>query len=198
MMRVAVTGGIACGKSMVGSLLKNAGWAICEADEVAHRLYAPDGPAYAAVRTLAGRDAVTDDGHIDRSILASTVFGDPACLAALNSILHPLVRQEMDAWMRHCEERGLPGAAVIVPLLFEAGMAAGWDAVLCIGCSSETQRQRLRARGLGDTEIAMRIAAQWPLEKKMAAADYQIWNDGSQCALESALKDVIRRVSERN
>ncbi len=197
MICIAVTGGIACGKSLAGSYLASVGWAVCEADQVAHALYVPGGPAYDQVRALAGEDAVRTDGTIDRQKLAQKVFAAPALLEALNATLHPFVKQELAKWLQACEQQGFSGAATIVPLLFEAGMQAGWDAVVCIGCRAAVQRQRLAARGLNASEIDRRIDAQWPIEQKMAAADFAIWNDGSQQDLQGALDDVVGRVSER-
>lgn len=196
-MRIAITGGIACGKSLVGELFAAEGWQVCEADQVAHGLYAPEGPAYQAVCALGGEDIVRDDGTIDRALLAQRVFADPSKLAALNAILHPLVDQEIVKWLQVCKRDGATGAAVIIPLLFEAGMQDGWDAVICVGCRAATQRERLLQRGLDEDAIQSRVASQWPIEKKMSLADYQIWNDGDRNALYAAVKNVVKRVSER-
>jgi len=198
MIRIAITGGIACGKSLVGTLLAEKGWQVCETDHVvAHALYAPGGPAYDAVCDLFGSDILHADGSIDRKTLGQKVFSDASLLDALNKILHPLVEKRIAAWLRACAQDGAHGAAVIVPLLFEAGMEKGWDAVLCVGARPDVQRQRLLSRGLDDEAIAARIASQWPIEKKMALADYQIWNNGDRTSLAAALRDVIGRVSER-
>ncbi len=197
MIQIAITGGIACGKSLVGAYLAEQGWRVCEADLVAHELYTPGGAAYHAVCDLVGTDIVQVDGSIDRKKLARIVFEDQALLRALNEILHPLVRDEISKWLEMCLHAGGLGAAVIIPLLYESGMEKGWDAVVCIGCSPAVQRQRLLSRGLGEAEIDARIAAQWPMEKKMALADYPIWNDGDRETLSAAIQDVIERVSER-
>jgi len=197
MICIAVTGGIACGKSLAGSHLAAAGWSVCEADEVAHGLYAPGGPAYDDVCALAGKALQRPDGSLDRRQLAGKVFASARLRADLNALLHPLVAKEIARWRASCAQAGVPGAAAIVPLLFEAGMAQGWDAVVSIGCRADVQHQRLVQRGLDEAAIAARLAAQWPLSRKMAAADFAIWNDGSPCELRIALDDVIRQVAER-
>lgn len=199
MIRIAITGGIACGKSQAGQILQRLHWGVCEADQVAHELYMPAGEAYEAVRDLAGSDAVREDGVIDRAVLGAKVFSDAEQLATLNQILHPLVKKKIHEWLLHCERILLPGAAVIVPLLFESGMEKAWDldAIICMGSKPGIQRQRLLQRGLDRDAIEQRILAQWPIEKKMEAADFRLWNDGTKAELEEDLSSIVRKVSER-
>lgn len=197
MIRLALTGGIACGKSLAGAWFREAGWAVCETDTVAHDLYVPGGAAYEAVRALAGPGAILADGRIDRVALGRLVFADPAQRVALNAILHPLVGVVIADWLRASEQEGWPGAVAIIPLLFEAGMEQGWDGVACIGCPASVQRARLQARGLSEEEIEARLAAQWPVDRKMAAAEFQIWNDSTPEALYAAIQDVMARVAGR-
>ncbi|MFU8780394.1 MAG: dephospho-CoA kinase [Kiritimatiellia bacterium] len=197
MTRIAITGGIACGKSLAGTLLASMGWVICDTDSIAHRLYRPGGIAYASVCQLAGTAALRENGEIDRGVLGAKVFADPDLLQALNAILHPLVREMVAHWFVEQEAQGQDVGAAIVPLLFEAGMAAGWDAVICIGSEVEKQRERLRERGLGAAEIASRLQAQWPVMQKMKFADFQVWNNGSFEELRQVLVGIDRCVRER-
>jgi dephospho-CoA kinase len=199
MIRVAITGGIACGKSMAGQILARQGWGVCDADHVAHQLYAPDGEAYDAVCELFGPDVVQEDGRIDRFRVGARVFSNQDELVALNQILHPIVQEKLNTWLANCEARELAGAAVIVPLLFEAGLEQAWDldAIVCIGCKPDTQRQRLLDRGLDLEAIRLRISAQWPLHRKMKAADFEVWNDGSLDDLEECLLNIVSKISER-
>jgi dephospho-CoA kinase len=195
--RVAITGGIACGKSLAGTIFSSMGWVICEADTVAHALYKPGGAAYASVCKLAGDDAVLANGEIDRRVLGAKAFGDPSLLGALNRILHPLVREHISEWFAGCEADGALVGGAIVPLLFEAEMATGWDGVVCMGCDGAIQRERLRQRGLGEADIAARLTAQWPLERKMKLADFPVWNNGSVEELRHALTAIDRWARER-
>ncbi len=194
MIRIALTGGIACGKSLAASYLEHLGYTVCDADLLAHALYAPGGPAYTEVLTLAGEDAVDADGVIDRKLLGQRVFGDPERLARLNRLLHPLVARELEKWLEGEALAGRIRAVCVVPLLFEAGMEKGWHAVICVGCNPATQVGRLAGRGLSKEAIAARIAAQWPIREKMERADYPIWNDGSCADLKRAIADVVDRI----
>lgn len=197
MIQIAITGGIACGKSLAGELFAAAGWAVCETDHVAHSLYAPGGPGFEPVCALFGADILQSDGHIDRTKLGQAVFSNPERLQALNAVLHPLVKDHVATWLEDERRKGAKGAAVIVPLLFEAGMETGWDAIVCIGCSRDIQQKRLLERGLTESDIAARVAAQMPIEEKMKRADYQVWNNGDRASFAAAINHVVDKVSER-
>jgi dephospho-CoA kinase len=196
MVRVAVTGGIACGKSRVVSYLRERGIAVCETDGVAHGVMAPGGPAHASVFEAFGGDIQDKAGGIDRQKLASIVFDDPGRMAELNRLVHPFVKTEVARWLVAREESGADMAAVEVPLLFEAGMNQGWDAIICVGCSGEVQEARLRERGLSQEACRRRIAAQMPLSSKVARSDYVIWNDGTERELEQKIEDVLKEIQE--
>ncbi len=198
MIRMALTGGIACGKSLAASVLADHGYAVCEADQVAHALYAPGGAAYEEVLHLAGAGALDAEGNIDRRMLGERVFAHPDRLQALNRILHPRVARALDAWLAAQQAAGLQRTVCVVPLLFEAGMEQGWDAVVCIGSQPEQQAARLAARGLTQDAIRARLAAQWPIEQKMEKADYRIWNDGSRSELAAAMGWVVEQIEEQD
>jgi dephospho-CoA kinase len=191
MLRVAVTGGIACGKSLVGSCLGRQGFAVCEADELAHRAMAPGRPAFDKVVGLFGPGILGPDGRIDRGALGRLVFGRREKLAALNAAVHPHV---IAAWRRWLEEQ--PGntaaAAIVAPLLYEAGQGGGWDGVICVASPRREQLRRLKERGLSAAEALLRIEAQMPLDRKVGLADYVVVNTGAQ----EALEDQVRRVAD--
>ena len=178
MLRVAITGGIACGKSTVGSFLRAKGIPVCEADELAHAVMRKGAGVYLKVMETFGRNIAGPDGEIDRATLGGIVFGAPGKLADLNSIVHPVVKRRWRAWLS-----GLGGnlrmAAVIVPLLYEIGDAGSWDRVICVGASEQYQRERLRERGLCDSGIGRRLASQMPVAEKMERADFVIENCGT-------------------
>lgn len=193
MERIAVTGGIACGKSVVGSFLAEEGVPVCDCDDVARRLMEPGGACFGAVVEAFGRAVMSSDGRIDRLRLAGIVFTDPVRLARLNAIVHPAVFDACRRWLD-----GVRGAAaaVIVPLLFEAGAEQGWDAVVCVSASPAVQRQRLQARGLAPADAQRRMAAQMPVREKMARADYVIMNDGTLEMLRAQTRRVLRSILE--
>ena len=197
MVRIAVTGGIACGKSRVALYLQARGIAVCDADTIAHRALDCGGVVYQNVVRAFGSEILDDEGNIDRRKLGEVVFRDPDRLVDLNKFVHPVVKAEIERWLsaQLCEEQAM--AVVVVPLLFEADMAHGWDAVVCVGCSPDVQRDRLMARGFDDDECRQRVAAQMPLSEKMKRSDFEIWNDGSEEQLEERIGEVLRLIWER-
>lgn len=196
MRRVALTGGIACGKSVVGAILQRHGVAVCDADHVAHAVMRAGHAAYDEIVRTFGRGVVGVDGELDRSQLGRLVFADEAARQQLNAIVHPRVRVAWEAWLRAQETAGPLVAVVIIPLLFEAGMDAGWDAIVCVRSPPVQQRQRLAARGLSEREIDQRLMAQWPVSEKAARADYVIDNDDSVAELEERTVNVVNQIVE--
>ena len=191
-MRIAVTGGIACGKSTVARMLERRGGEVLDTDDVAHVLEGPRGAAVPEIAKVFGNGVVASDGSIDRRRLGGMVFGDAAALARLNAILHPLIASEVDAWL----ERGTdaPFKAVLVPLLYEAGFdrKVRWDKIVAVVCSEDEQIRRLKGRGFNETEARKRIAAQMPCAEKAARADSVIWNDADLRTLEGEVDKVLK------
>lgn len=178
MMATGITGGVGMGKTTVGNLLGELGFLVIDTDQLARELVVPGQPALEVIRTAFGEEIISPSGELDRHKLGSIVFADSEARLRLERILHPLIRQrwrdQLDIWRR----QNVSNAIVLVPLLFEANLAADFDRILCVCCSRETQEQRLLNRGWKKEEIARRIAAQWPVEKKMNLADYVIWTEG--------------------
>jgi len=197
MLRVAVTGGIACGKSLVGSCLGRMGFAVCEADELAHRVMLPGQPAFDAVVARFGKGIVGADGRIERKVLGRLVFGCPESLAALNAAVHPHVIAAWGKWLDELDRRALPAAAVVAPLLYESGRGAGWDAVICVASPRREQLRRLTERGLSEAEAVLRIEAQMPLDRKVGLADYVVANTGALAALEDQVTMVANAILKR-
>ncbi len=196
MIRIAVTGGIACGKSLAASFMREQGVSVCDADEVAHRQMLPGTAVYRKVVETFGPGILAADGAIRRDVLGGIVFQEPERLARLNALVHPAVREEMTQWLDREEASGTRMAAAVIPLLFEAGMAQGWDAVVCIACSPPVQMARLRSRGLDDAACRVRLLAQMPIEQKAARSDFTIQNDGSPEALSASVMRTLERIEE--
>lgn len=197
MIRIAVTGGIACGKSLAASLMRKAGVAVCEADTVAHALMEPGTALFHRLLAEFGPGIRSGAGAIDRRILGDMVFNDSGKRARLNAMVHPAVRSEIAQWLAQEEEAGTAMAAAVIPLLFEAGMATGWDAVICIACSPPLQVARLQARGLDEAACRARISAQMPLEEKRGKSDFTIWNDGSPEELSAQVMRTLKGIQEK-
>ncbi len=183
MKRIALTGGIACGKSALAGFLSELGCQVLDADAVVHALEAPGGAAVAPIIAAFGPEMRSADGGINRVRLGQVVFADEAARLRLNEIVHPLVRAEL---MRRLAEPGKQPTVVVIPLLFEVGWEQGWDTVVCIACTETEQRRRLLARGLSAEEACARLAAQWPLAEKARRASHVVWNDGDLPALRCA------------
>ncbi len=192
---LGVTGGVGCGKSEVGRILERWGWAVCDADDLAHEALAPGGAAYGPVVEWFGARILAPDGTVARDRLAQIVFQDARARAELNARLHPVVCRALREWLEGPARE--KDAAAIVPLLFEAGWTAGWTAILCVVASDQTVRERLARRGWSEEESLRRIAAQWPLEEKKKRADYVIKNDGTLAELERAVRCVVDRIGEQ-
>lgn len=197
---IGVTGGVACGKSTFAGFLREFGCDILDTDDVAHDLEAPGGEAVPAIVGAFGRGVLDKAGGIDRKALSRIVFADPAALARLDSIVHPLVRRKVAEWRAAPPQEGCALKAVLVPLLFEAGWGgegADWDAVACVACSPEEQLRRLADRGIGPDEARRRVAAQWPVEKKAGMSDIVVWNDGDVASLREKARETVAALLEK-
>jgi dephospho-CoA kinase len=177
MVRVALTGGIASGKSMVAAVLAARGAIIIDADVLAREVVEPGTPALAAIIDRFGEQVVAE-GRLDRARLAQIVFADSLARRDLERIVHPAVRA------RAAELEQAAGAAAIVvhviPLLVETGQQGDFDLVVTVDVDHETQIQRLAARnGFTRAEAESRIAAQASREDRRSAADFVVDNTGS-------------------
>lgn len=191
MNRFALTGGIACGKSLVSVFLEKQGWQIVDSDRIARRLLAPGEGAYKKVIDSFGVSILNSDSSIDRSLLGNIVFTDPEKRSLLNSILHPLIRAEWQFQHSVLVQRG--PTLVVIPLLHETEADLWFESVACVGCSFDLQLTRLRQRGLEREQAGARIAAQMKVEDKARRSDAVIWNNGSQELLEEQVKLLDRR-----
>lgn len=179
-MNIAVTGGIACGKSVVAACLREHGVPVCDSDAVVHTLLDRGTPEYAAVLARFGSGLAGPDGQLDRAALGGRVFAEPGERDALERILHPAVWRVCACWLEARRAEGAPLVAVVVPLLYEAGWDdRGWSRVICVAASRERQVERLLWRGLTPEEADLRIRAQWALEKKIRLADRLVLNNGT-------------------
>ncbi len=180
-MRVALTGGIATGKSVVGRALADAGVATIDADVVAREVVAAGSEGLDAVVARFGAGLRRTDGSLDRAALAQLVFADPGARADLERLLHPRIRAVIDAFFAGLP-RGLAAVAEI-PLAYETGWAVTFDAVVVVACPADTQRERLMARdGLTRADADRRLAAQWPIADKVRLADAVVMTDGDMAS----------------
>jgi dephospho-CoA kinase len=195
MLTLAITGGIACGKSLTAAMLCEAGVPVCEADRLAHEAVRKGGPVYPAVVEEFGAGILDEAGEIDRAALGDIVFGSAEARERINAMVHPCVRTAWRNWLRAQAERGdAPLASVVVPLLFEIGDEANWDAIVCVSARRELRVRRLAERGLTERQIEQRLAAQWPLKAKESRSDYVLVNDGEVSVLREQAMRMLGRI----
>jgi len=192
MLKVALTGGIATGKSYVLEQFRRRGVPCLDADVLAHGVMAPGTEAAAAIAARFGSDILGADGAVDRAKLGPMVFADPSARRDLEAIVHPAVYRAIAAGVRAFELVGDAFVIVDVPLLYETGAEKDFDKVIVTACAPEQQIARLVARGLTGTAARQRLAAQWPTEKKTARADFVINTDGSFAETDAQVDEIYR------
>jgi dephospho-CoA kinase len=192
-LRVGLTGGIGSGKSEASRRLAERGAVLIDADVAAREVVVPGSPGLARIAGTFGAGVLRPDGSLNRERLGEIVFSDPGLRTKLNEIVHPLVRE----WMQAAEEAAVraaapPGPVVVhdVPLLAESRGRAAFDVVIVVDVPPEAQAERLvRLRGMPAEQARARMAAQASREQRLALADIVIDNSGS-------LADLDRRVAE--
>ncbi|MGH9141954.1 MAG: dephospho-CoA kinase [Vicinamibacterales bacterium] len=196
MLKVALTGGIATGKSYVLARFRRHGVPCLDADELSHGVTASGTEATTAIAARFGADVLAADGSVDRSKLGPIVFGDPGARRDLEEIVHPAVQRAITAGLRGFELVGDGAFAIVdIPLLFETGGEGQFDRVIVTACAPEVQLARLRARGLSADAARLRLAAQWPTERKTSRADFVIATDGT---FEETDRQIERVMTELN
>ncbi|MEZ0067659.1 dephospho-CoA kinase [Streptacidiphilus sp. MAP12-20] len=193
MVKVGLTGGIGAGKSEVSRRLAALGAVVVDADLIAREVVAPGTPGLAAVVAEFGPEVLAADGSLDRPRLGAVVFADPARLAALNAIVHPLVGRRS----AELEAAAGPDAVVVhdVPLLAENGLAPFYDLVVVVDAADETRVRRLvELRGMTEQDARARMAAQASRADRLAVADLVIDNDGPLDRLEPQVREVWQKL----
>jgi dephospho-CoA kinase len=180
MLRIALTGGIATGKSHVLSEFRKRGVPCLDADELAHGVTTAGTEATSQIAERFGRDVLDGSGAVDRHRLGAIVFADSAARRALEEIVHPAIYRAIAAGMRAFELlEHSPLAIADIPLLYETGHSSDFDRVIATVCPRGVQIERLKQRGLSETEAEQRLAAQMSADEKALRADYIIQTDGT-------------------
>ena len=177
--KVALTGGIATGKSYVAARLKDAGIPIVDADLLAREVVAPGTPALAAIRKRFGPDAVRRDGSMDRVRVGQIVFKDKRARLDLEAIIHPAVIKAINEFFNTLPKR-TPFAVADIPLVFETGREKEFDAIVVVACPRDMQIERMMERNkLSKEDAERRLNAQLPIEQKVKKATHVIKTDGT-------------------
>ncbi len=196
--RVALTGGIASGKSVVADMFAELGVPIIDTDVIAREVVAPGEPALDEIRERFGETVLDANGRLDRTAMRKLVFADGQARSDLEAILHPRIGEET---LRQAEAAQGPYQVIVVPLLVGSKLLKVVDRVLVVDCDEQTQIERLLARDTESEEQARRIiAAQSSRKERLAIADDVISNEGSlddTRARVKVLDATYRRIARR-
>jgi dephospho-CoA kinase len=182
MLKVGLTGGLACGKTFVGQALADFGCLLIQADELGHQVLEPGGEAYDQVVREFGPEILGPDGRIDRRRLAGLVFGSPARLEQLNSLVHPPVVRREEELANEFAAREPHGIVVVeAAILIETGSYHRFQRMILVTCTEEQQRERaLRREGAEEAGVVARLSHQMPLAEKRKFADFVIDTSGTK------------------
>jgi dephospho-CoA kinase len=192
---IGLTGNIGSGKSMVASILVELGAAHIDADKVTHEVYEPGTPGWQELVETFGRGILTSEGTIDRKKVSHIVFKNAEAIAKLNQILHPKIRKEIESRLIQYRAQGKKVAIVEAILLVEAGWMDMVDELWLVTASQEITLQRLKERGLSESEALARLAAQTPPEKLSSYAKEVISNNVSLEDLRDRLTRLWKKVT---
>lgn len=196
MIRVGLTGGIACGKSAVAKMFSDLGAYVVQSDQIAHELYRQGEPVYAEVVKRFGNSIVKPNGEIDRAKLGAIAFGENR-VEELNQIVHPAVIQHQSRWIFDVASKEPDAIAMIeAALIFEAGTNTRFEKMIVVTCTPEQKVTRFAQRtGMDEAsaraEVERRSKAQWPDEEKVRRADYLIDNSGPLKETEAQVKTIF-------
>ncbi len=197
MLKVGLTGGIACGKSTIAKMFVLKGALLLDADRIAREVVEPGKPAWLEIVSWMGKGVLQEDGSLNRAKIASLVFSDRKALQKLNTITHPRVSERFSEKSKRLALE-FPKTIQIwdIPLLYEIGMDKEVDIVLVIAADEEKQISRLRDRdGLSGEEALRRIRSQMDLQEKIKSADYIIYNNGQLNILQDQVESIWEKLT---
>lgn len=198
MLRVALSGGIATGKTYVLERLRAAGVPVIDADDLVHGALLPGTPAAAAVSQQFGPEMLDADGAVNRKALGTRVFSDASARRTLEAILHPAVYDAIHQWFDDLKSSGALLGVAAIPLLYETKHEGDFQAVVVTACKQETQVRRMTGRdGLSETEAQRRIVAQLPIDEKVNRADFVIRTDGTLAETDRQVDETLGKLRSR-
>ena len=193
LLRVALTGGIATGKSYVLARFRSHGVPTVDADTIAHEVVRAGQPAAIDIRERFGDTVFGPDGELDRQSLARRVFDNADDRKILEAIVHPHVRAAIDHWFAEIDAAGSARFAVAdIPLLFETGRETQFDQIVVTACPPELQLDRLMTRDtISSADAQKRIAAQLSTDDRLAGADFAVHTGGSFAETDNQVDQIV-------
>ena len=197
MKLVGLTGGIGSGKSTVAKMLADAGLTVVDADRIAREIMEPGSPVLDAVAAEFGHDLISNTGVLDRGELARRAFATEAATLRLNAITHPAIRAESERQFAAAASRGEQVAVYDMPLLVELGLHHDMDLTVVVDVDVEERVRRLvNARGLDEHDVRARISRQISDDKRKAAADIVIDNNGDLAQLAAQVDALLVKLQQ--
>lgn len=196
MISVAVTGGIACGKSLFGSLLSKLGADVFDADDIVRAMHMAGGEGVEIVSREFGESFINRDGSTNKVKLGDLIFNDVDARERLNSLFHPIIREKLI--IRKQSNTIYPIKVALIPLLFEKKWESDWDVTLCVSTNHTNQLSHLLSRGLSEQQGKARISSQMSDIDRRKMADIVVYNNSTIESLELAASEVYRYLMERN
>ena len=193
MTKVALTGGIATGKTYVLTRLRQGGIPTIDADEIVHEALARGTITTKAIALQFGSGALGPDGSVDRQVLAARVFADADARLRLEAIVHPVVYERILEWFATLDR---PLGVASIPLLYETHRESDFDAVIVTACEPEQQLRRIVERGLSEEDAKKRMAAQISTEKKALRANFVIWTNGPVGETDAQIEELLVKLGK--
>lgn len=195
MLKVALTGNVASGKSTVARIWRDVGVPVVSADELAREVVGPGSDGLAEVRSAFGDEVLAADGSLDRAAMRRIVFRDPGARARLEGILHPRIEARRRAWMAAREREGAELVVADIPLLFEVGLQDAFDVTVVVDAPAEVRLARMvRERGLEEDEARRIMEAQTDAGRKRTMADHVLDNGGTLEELRERALELLGRL----
>lgn len=196
MLKLGLTGSIGMGKSTTAAMFAAEGVPLWDADAAVHRLYGPDKPGSRALAEIA--PAAVSESGVDRARLRAAILEDPHLFRRVEAAIHPLVAADRAAFLAAQEAAGAPAALCDIPLLFETGAGAEFDAVIVVTAPAEVQRNRVLARpGMTEDAFARILEKQCPDAEKRARADYIVDTSHGLEAAKAQVREILARLFEK-
>ena len=198
MFRIALTGGIATGKSHVRGRFEALGIDTIDADRLVHEALGPGTQATISIAHRFGSGVIAVDGSVDRRRLGEQVFADDEARRDLEKLLHPAVYAAITEWFEALARAGKALGIADIPLLYETGHEGDVNAVIVVACGPEEQVRRVMARdGLSLEAARQRVAAQMAIEDKVKRADFVIWTTGTLEETDRQVEELAKTLKER-